>query len=603
MNNKYIDDNMIQSPRGMTIMEAYELHRKNLLLVNRRYQRKLVWTIQEKQKLVDSILSKFPVPLILLASIEDGKYEIIDGMQRLNAFFGFIENQFPIIRKGQELYFNVKDYTFAQSQSDKGIFEAKTLVNYISQEEVSSFISYPFPVTIFISNNYEDINETFRRINASGKHLSSQEVRQAGNTSQFSSLVRTIASEIRGDASKEILLLSEMPEISIDSKQSSFGYGVNAEDTFWCKQGVLRISDLRESEDEQFVADLILSILLKVPFPASKREFDNFYGSGEINKSNEIELKLKAVGYENIAKDIKLVLSEILNFSEHQIDGIRLKNLLNPAAKGNPVKEAFYTLFMSFYDLMINQNMVPFDYLKIKKAIENLHSKLPKGKGNYTTTDGREENIKICKALISDYFKKSENTFRSASTYTIDFQVYLMRSKVESAVYDYKQGLFDLNPLKRKLDDKVFENKIILNISALANLGKNKKGYLFIGVTDKEADTIQVEKLDNLKDVPRYYGFGVVGLEREAKLKGVTLDEYISFITNKISTSKLPNDLKTRISKSITPITYYGVTVLMIEIECGKEPVYYEDRMYQRDGANCVEVIGAKQADVFKLFN
>lgn len=593
---------MIQSPRGMTIMEAYELHRKNMLLVNRRYQRKLVWTVQEKQKLIDSILSKYPVPLILFASIEDGKFEIIDGMQRLNAFFGFIENQFPIIRDGEEYYFSVKDYTFAQSQADKGIFIAKTSGYSITQEEVSSFISYPFPATIFISNNYDDINETFRRINASGRHLSAQEVRQAGNTSQFSSIVRTIASEIRGDASKEILLLSEMPEISIDSKQSSFGYGINAEDTFWCKQGVLRVSELRDSEDEQFVADLILSILLKTPFPASKREFDNYYGSGEIDKSDEIELKVKTLGYENVSNDIKLVLSEILNFAEHQIGGGRLKNLLNPSAGSNPVKEAFYTLFMSFYDLMINQNMIPFDYIKIKNAITNLHSKLPKGKGNYTTTVGREENIKICKALIFDYFKKSETTFRSSSTYTIDFQVYLMRSKVESAVYDYKQGLYDLNPNGRKLDDKIFENKIIHNIAALANLGKNKKGYLFIGVTDKESDTIQVEKLDNIENVPRYYNFGIVGLEREAVLKGVSLDEYVSFISKKISDSKLPNDLKTRISKSITPITYQGMTILMIEVECGKEPVYFEDKMYQRDGANCIEVKGAKQADIFKLF-
>lgn len=594
---------MIQSPRGMTIMEAYELHRKNMLLVNRRYQRKLVWTVQEKQRLIDSILSKYPVPLILFASIEDGKFEIIDGMQRLNAFFGFIENQFPILRNGEEVYFSVKDYTFAQSQADKGVFNAKISTKTISQEEVSSFISYPFPATIFISNNYDDINETFRRINASGRHLSAQEVRQAGNTTQFSSIVRTIASEIRGDASKEVLLLAEMPEISIDSKQSSFGYGINAEDTFWCKQGILRVSELRESEDEQFVADLILSILLNTAFPASKREFDNYYGSGEVDKSNEIELKLKAIGYDNVAKDIKLVLSEILNFAEHQIGGMRLKNLLNPSAGSNPVKEAFYTLFMSFYDLMINQNMIPFDYTKIKKAVNDLHKKLPKGKGNYTTNEGREENIKICKALIIDHFKKSETTFRSSSTYTIDFQVYLMRSKVESAVYDYKQGLYNLNPKERKFEDKVFENKVIHNIAALANLGKEKKGYLFLGVTDKEADTLQVEKLDNLENVPRYYNFGIVGLEREAKIKGVSLDSYISFITKKISDSKLPNDLKTRISKSITPITYHGKTILMIEVECGKEPIYYEDKMYQRDGANCVEVMGAKQGDVFKLFN
>lgn len=170
---------MIQSPRGMTIMEAYELHRKNMLLVNRRYQRKLVWTISEKQKLIDSILSKYPVPLILLASIENGKFEIIDGMQRLNAFFGFIENQFPIIRKDKEVFFNVKDYTFAQSQADKNIFKSNTTGDFITQDEVSSFISYPFPATIFKSNSYEDINETFRRINASGRHLSPQEVRQA----------------------------------------------------------------------------------------------------------------------------------------------------------------------------------------------------------------------------------------------------------------------------------------------------------------------------------------------------------------------------------------------------------------------------------------
>ena len=43
------------------------------------------------------------------------------------------------------------------------------------------------------------------------------------------------------------------------------GYGVSAQETFWCKQGVLRISDLRESEDEQFIADIVLSIALGEP--------------------------------------------------------------------------------------------------------------------------------------------------------------------------------------------------------------------------------------------------------------------------------------------------------------------------------------------------
>lgn len=593
---------MIQSPRGMSIMEAYQLYRKDMLFVNRRYQRKLVWTIKEKQNLVESILKKYPVPLILLASIRGDKYEIIDGMQRLNALFGFIENEFPLLREdGKEVYFSVKDYTFAQVMADKGKFKVINDKEVISQEEVSTFISYPFPVTIFESTDYDDINETFRRINANGKHLSPQEVRQAGNTTQLSTLVREIASEIRGDASKEILLLSEMPEISIDSKISSFGYGVNAEDTFWCKQGILRISDLRDSEDEQFIADILLSIILNEPFAASKKEFNNYYGSGEVDKSKDIEVKINAMGKENIRNDVNIVFSEIFSICENQLGNGKLKNILNPRAGGNAVKEAFYTLYMAFFDLIIRKNKVPFDYKCIIEAIYDLHSKIPKT-NNYITTSTRIHNINLTIGLIQNYFKSCDSTFRSPTTYLIDFQAYLMKSKVESAVYDYKQGLYSLDPIKRSFSEKAFESKIIKNIAALANLGTGKKGYLFIGVTDKEEDTLKIEKLDSLDKCPRYYNFGIVGLEREAKIKGVSLDEYISFITSKISQANLPADLLARVTKAITPITYNGNTVLMIEVECGNEPVYYNDKLFARDGANCIEVTGAKQANIFKLF-
>ena len=176
-----------------------------------------------------------------------------------------------------------------------------------------------------------------------------------------------------------------------------------------------------------------------------------------------------------------------------------------------------------------------------------------------------------------------------------------MKSKTEAAVYDFKQGFYTLNPSKREFDETSFY-KILCNISALANLGKEKIGYLFIGVTDKEKDTVQVETLDGISNVPRYHDFGIVGLEREAKIKNVSLDQYISYITSRISSSNLESSLKTRITKEITPITYHGHTVLMIKVTCGSEPVYFEEKLYQRDGANCIEVTGSKVADIFKLF-
>jgi uncharacterized protein with ParB-like and HNH nuclease domain len=58
---------MTVSPQGISIQSLYRSDRDGSLIVNRQYQRKLVWTIYEKQKLIDSILKDYPLPLFLLS--------------------------------------------------------------------------------------------------------------------------------------------------------------------------------------------------------------------------------------------------------------------------------------------------------------------------------------------------------------------------------------------------------------------------------------------------------------------------------------------------------------------------------------------------------
>src|SRR5690606_5554814 len=94
------------------------------LLVNRKYQRKLVWTKSEKEALIESVLSQYPIPLILLAEKEKSpegeiRFEIIDGMQRLNALFSFIENQFTV----NGLYFDTTQHPTANALARDGVFE------------------------------------------------------------------------------------------------------------------------------------------------------------------------------------------------------------------------------------------------------------------------------------------------------------------------------------------------------------------------------------------------------------------------------------------------------------------------------------------------
>lgn len=592
---------MALTPRGMSVMEMYRLYRNNQLIVNRYYQRKLVWSVEEKKSLIDSILKEFPIPLILLAEYKE-KYEIIDGIQRLNAIFSFIENQFTIDEDGGEKYFNVVLFPLANTLADRGFFSAMKgdTVSFLNDDIISSFLEYQLPITIHQAKDETEINETFRRINSYGRHLSPQEVRQAGVTTKFSELVRDLSSELRGDVSKKIVPLTEMPEISIDSKNMKLGYGILAEETFWCKQGILNTSKLRNSDDEQFIADVILSIALDKPISASKEQFDRYYGKNTPDKSNEIETALNRYGIDNIKQDIKIVFSTIKEIMETHLPDSKLKDILNPNAGTNPVKEPFFTLFMAMFDLIIKESKVPFNIDNIFDAVHNLSDKTQRPYHHFRSED-RTKNIDTCKGLIQNYFKKSDNIMRSSGTFSLDFENYLRRSRVESPMYDFKQGFYYLDEKNRKFSEKLFE-KISQNIAALANLGKGKIGYLFLGVSDKEEDTLKIESLDGLKNVPRIGNFGIVGLDREAKLKNVSLDEYISSIIQKIRNSDLPDWLISKINTNITPITYKGFTVLMIEVVSGNEPVWYKEKMYIRDGASCKEVVGKETNSIYNLF-
>jgi hypothetical protein len=66
-------------------------------------------------------------------------------------------------------------------------------------------------------------------------------------------------------------------EISVDLPMTKYGYRVQAEDVFWVKQGVLRSTDLRDSLDEQVIADLTACIVSENLIERSKEVLDNIY--------------------------------------------------------------------------------------------------------------------------------------------------------------------------------------------------------------------------------------------------------------------------------------------------------------------------------------
>ena len=206
---------------GKVVERSYEDYRNNQYLVNRRYQRKLVWELEEKQAFIDSLANGYPVPLFLFAKCVykgQDRSEIIDGMQRLNAVFSFIENDYPAAN-GE--YFDLSTTALTKDLLDSHILEQRQPA--LNRETCVKIVSYELPYSIYDEHNPDIIDEVFRRINSNGKHLSRQEIRQAGVVNDFSQLVRNIATRIRGDVSQMIFCCSHRCRLSASQKTLIMG--------------------------------------------------------------------------------------------------------------------------------------------------------------------------------------------------------------------------------------------------------------------------------------------------------------------------------------------------------------------------------------------
>jgi len=89
-----------------------KLDAEKRIVYNTEYQRGEVWNLKRKQKLIDSILRGYNINTIFFRQLPDGRYECLDGQQRLKTILKeFLNDKFPINPKitpefNRETYFS-----------------------------------------------------------------------------------------------------------------------------------------------------------------------------------------------------------------------------------------------------------------------------------------------------------------------------------------------------------------------------------------------------------------------------------------------------------------------------------------------------------------
>ncbi|MCW0378717.1 hypothetical protein NB697_001563 [Xanthomonas sacchari] len=565
------------SSQPTPIQSLYGMYSQGKLIVNRRYQRKLVWTLLEKQKLIDSVLNKYPIPAILVAERKDepGSFEIIDGLQRLHAIVSFIEVAFPVV---DGKYFALEHYPTANARSGPGSFATPPGAPVLSAAEVSTILDYTVALSVMRNATDAEVNDVFGRINTYGHRLSDQERRQAGVSDAFSDLVRNLASGVRGDASASTLLLSEMPSISIDLPMAKHGYDVKAEDVVWVSHGILRSTELRDSMDEQCIADIAACIVGGRPIERSKEALDEIYTEGT-DESGRIQNALDVYGVERFAEEFKFCLDEVLKVCSEGRDQ-KLREIIFRDRTTNSFPAVFAVLLIAFHEMIVGERKLISDYAGLKRAITDVTERLVTTR-RAGTVEGRRANIDTIKGLVAPFFTPADVERKIyGNPATTDIDVMIRRSEVELANYELKQGVLSLAP-SRDIDEGIFD-KVINTICAIANGGPDRVGRIFIGVTDKDVDAARVGELDGIepRKVGRRY---VVGVRREAAQLKMPMEKYLGMWRDKISRSQLSSPLKEDVLAGIDFNEYYGLGVIIINVPAQAHASTVGDAMYWRN--------------------
>lgn len=146
--------------------EIVHLHSSKELIIQPEYQRLFRWSLEQRSRLIESILLELPIPQIFVIENPDGVLELIDGLQRVSSMIQFLNPTVlelePLRLDGCDLIEDLNNKTFDDLPLNlRHRLKRASVRTIVIKRQSKSFLRY----------------EMFKRLNTGGSFLSPQEIR------------------------------------------------------------------------------------------------------------------------------------------------------------------------------------------------------------------------------------------------------------------------------------------------------------------------------------------------------------------------------------------------------------------------------------------
>lgn len=196
--------------------ELADMYSDDELIINPDYQRTFRWDEEKQSRFIESLLLEMPIPPIYAIEIDDGKYELIDGLQRISSYLSFRgmlkESTVSSINTGeQDEIGDEDDYSYGE-ESSMHISNSFSLrgCDIIPDLNGCQYEDLPATLKIRIKRSFvrmevlrKGINPSmkyhmFKRLNTGGEKLSAQEIRNCSIRlidDKFINFINTLAKD------------------------------------------------------------------------------------------------------------------------------------------------------------------------------------------------------------------------------------------------------------------------------------------------------------------------------------------------------------------------------------------------------------------------
>lgn len=161
-----------------SLSELHRWHNTGRIIIDPEWQRNYVWDRNRASKLIESFLLDIPVPVIYLAKTPEGKYEVIDGLQRLTSVFNFIDNKYRLSRL--DILTDLNGKLFRELPEKQ-------------QHKLEDCVLRSFELSSTASPDIHFI--VFERLNTGGVKLNDMEIRNCLYRGTLNDLIKSLAGQ------------------------------------------------------------------------------------------------------------------------------------------------------------------------------------------------------------------------------------------------------------------------------------------------------------------------------------------------------------------------------------------------------------------------